>query len=109
MCPSVNQRCLASCVCSAANGAAAERPVALPVQPTVSPLAGHTVNEWGDKLVIVGGHVKVGGAWACLSLLYVYELSRRGTRTSSFAFVRPVQINSSAGCCDTYPVAWIRA
>ncbi len=34
-------------------------PVSLPVQPTVVPLAGHTVNVWGDKLVIVGGHVKV--------------------------------------------------
>lgn len=46
--------------CRAPTEAATETPAALPAQPTVSPLAGHTVNEWGDKLVIVGGHVKVG-------------------------------------------------
>jgi len=28
-------------------------------QPTVTPLAGHSVNVWEGKLVIVGGHVKV--------------------------------------------------
>jgi len=57
---------------SAANGAA-EPPVVLPAQPTVTPLAGHTVNVWGNKLVIVGGHVKVGlctSLWVglCISL-----------------------------------------
>uniref|UniRef100_A0A7S3QKW4 ACB domain-containing protein n=1 Tax=Dunaliella tertiolecta TaxID=3047 RepID=A0A7S3QKW4_DUNTE len=47
---------------SNANGAATEPQVqtapVLPVQPTVVPLAGHSVNVWGDKLVILGGHIK---------------------------------------------------
>ncbi|KAF5836080.1 hypothetical protein DUNSADRAFT_6500 [Dunaliella salina] len=47
---------------SKANGTATEPQAQatppLPVQPTVVPLAGHSANVWGDKLVILGGHIK---------------------------------------------------